>query len=446
MSSGPDAAYRLRYRMLGRIGSFWAEGVDDKTRSVARSLLHSAAPTVNRAQEIAALSVNEHAVNVHDIRVVFSLESMLYAGPSLVEHFAADHETVAGRVRVSFLYPGRAPEGRTVEMDQHLVLGNEGQYLVHLSDDPANDYGSYFLPLPGKLEPYVLRNSAGRTLLLGLDFEVSDGLLRFVDSPAELFPDGQFLVVTGKQKVENLHKWVTGNSDVSRSSYWMMRYLKNTGNALLFHRALNEYCGRVVAEKETTILYRAFDNGRAIYGTDRGHWEVDYPHVPLEEGQVLQPGEAIGGIPLYRKASEPDPGWATRVADGKRLGLDFVCPRRGLSITPGLTRCDVIGNGEHPPFLRPVVEGPQVAKVYFWEHLRRSELSSGMHLSQVIAIPEGATHLDLPFWRMVLDFYSPRLLLVDLSSVDAAAADLAYAFISRERPLQSIILTLHAHD
>jgi len=429
----------LKYKTFGRLGSFWERNVDEETLEFGRRIVQSAAITDTLTQLLAL----EDAVKgkptsyVSGFMVGFDLEHMVYAGPDLNARFEANVEGL----RLSLADPGNPDNVFLYVTDgEREVIDTDGRFIISYDPSPEaqSDYSYYFLPRLSHITPYAIRNTAGDVMVAGIDFQISEGLMRFSESPAVLFPDYKFAIIAGERRNEDLLKWVAHSSDVAFSSFWQLNYASAPANVQLFHRALNEYCGRYVAKDDMTILSSIETLHSVIYNTSVGAVEIGYDHDRLPNNTEIKAGEGINLISVHFSPENGNPEWFREVTGSDSVNVSYVLPGRNIRIEHGEQDADVRQNDLGKLHVRPALTGAMDDVYLTWRTMEARERVSANYLADTLAITTvGPTPLD--FKELFLSYYERCLVLLDFEN-HADIKDLAEEFIRRERPANTAVV------
>jgi hypothetical protein len=437
-----------KHALLSKTGSFWADTVSESTKEIARTLVHL--PTLSRHDsmlEESQRNLEGYAyVWVDNVDLPFSEDNVLTLDRRTQERIVEFHDGVFVTFR---------PSQYTAPYDQHNLLFTEsGDYealateagdLIFFPADGAeshlilSDYRPvYFLPIPPQYKPSALQGLS-RILLVGIDFQVGDGVLVFWESPSLLF--GRTIrILAGTENKHSLMNFSYKLEKVNGGVDHVAHYNRDNQSARSFELAIAQACGMTVCPEDTRVqLVQALGRGKR-YVFDGFSLDVPYAHEALVAGSLLEKHTVIGNhVKVY---SGNDSSWYKALDWSEGLSLDGLCPVKGLTVPDAQIRVDTAVEGVDF-HARPHLQGEEAALARYWAYLQRNEELTGVHLNEVV----GLTSLSDVLYMNGLDLFMQtmignRAVVVTLRTRDLGSLyhKRALAFIQREKPVGSIVI------
>lgn len=442
-----------KHALLGRLGSFWGQGVIPASLNIARKLSHfidhsAATGSINQAvQQMAGVSV-----------LPFEHKTVHFKPTDLVTNedpFSERLRTVLGTSEGTVVIMRRPELYETIIPGLEMLTVIEGLALLAENDSfllfPSMDgYGvtinmlrtAYFLKVPFNLT-YTSLETPTRTLMAGVDFIQQPGLLIFVENPATLFENFNLVVRAGYEKAPSPLCYTFQLDSVQGSMQRVSDYYRGQISASTFEKAIAAATGLTIVDKDTVVLQVIVGAGyKRSYVTAEGMLEVPYKHTPMDLGTFLTAGTIIGGAVKVFGSQEPNATWWRESNWTRGINMDDFCAVKGLKIPDSNVLCDAeyVSEDVH---VRLHLLGSEAALQQYWALTRQNEIQSGFYMNSVLELAD-VNAID---YVNGIDFFFEHMLKVKSLVVELHTEELgayyhhrAINFIKREKP--SNILTI----
>lgn len=443
-----------KHSLMGRLGSFWGQGLKAASLKIVRKLTHfvdhtSAISSLNGAVNHLAgagmVSIEHRTLHFKPSDVV-TLDEIFQK--RVRERYGDDAENAFHIMRVAsdtmVLENWRA----LVDEAGTAVLISETDALLLFPDTTGNSRTIldglsplYLLRVPMTLSVYSIEVE-GRLLLAGIDFTQHPGLLVFHERPDTLFPTLVLLIRSGEEGLPCNFNYTLRMDGVSGSHKAASTYYKGYSSCANFERAIAKAAGLIVTEGDCAILSSVVNPVGVTYYTTLGVLRVPYDHTPVSNGVFVASGTVIGGAVRVLGAQNTNGAWWRETNWSAGLSLDGLCPIKGLTVPDANVLCDTVALGADY-HARLHLHGSEEALAKYWEYIKANELITGKYINSQI----GLDGLEERLYIHGIDFFFTWLLGAKSIVVELQTKALgeyyhqrALDFIAREKPVNVVTI------
>jgi len=336
-----------KYKMFSRIGSFWYQQLTEDSKNQSRSMVY--ASDWNRGEAWLEKTQNWllGASKLTDEYTSFSIKGsdIIVLGPDINERIVNTLGTPYGKFKII-----TKPTPPTLNAKDHIQLVTESfgdivtegndYVLVPVQDDPdivvdfEDTLIKYAVRKPNNQNPKVLI-TAGRTLVLGIDYELSDSFMVFREHPKELFKSDIVHVKVSETSMRSPMCFPM-KVDVTGDVSYIARYLRQRQDSKSFELAIAQAAGMVILPKASVLLDIRATGQVTRYIFEDFTVDVPYYHIPLVKGRLYEAGRIVGDtVKIY--APTGGDRWYRNLDWQDGLSLDGLIPFKGLSVRNEVT-------------------------------------------------------------------------------------------------------------
>lgn len=453
-----------RYLVFGKIGSFWSEKLKGQSRQFAKALLSFSkitSATDELIQSMRNLSNNSNAL-MGNVVVSFTPRDVAVLGPDLQKRIITVYSPEASKsLAFSSRYPAELPP---VSLPSNTTLSEAAKECLRLG---SNNYISlnintaeidpdlnvlteqdvlsnkYLVPIPDDLTIIQIKTH-DKTLLCGIDFEQSQGVLILNQQPSSLFPNHKIFAVSAIKRITNILNYSLAVEPVHGDLSRIAAYYRYTQSAKTFELAVARACDFFVFEHDSLLLRASGNFYKRIYEFDTGTVAIDYPHDKLTVGATYKAGTVLGNIvEVITQNNLSETEWYTQVQWTQGLDMSFLGPYKNLVMPSGFISAHrPVGS----PHVQLSVTGDSWEKTHYWEQCALGESVTGEYLKdldELDNISEGETKQVNGIALLFKYVLKEKAWVLKTRGIDFWSLELKNKFnqfVTREKPFGAVLL------